>query len=290
MCLGQVHASPAQQACTAAWQVWLSQKGLASLDITAVKGPAAPHLWVLNILCCCRPLGATKAFVTYINLTSFASGGPFIWRSLSTRILLPCWRDASRRDGMSCWHLEWPEGSPGCHLVSSLFPWVLLQYVWPRCSRRTLCTRWDKTRTFFSYSEIQGDFSRDGEDFYMLSSLRLLLHRRGKDCKARGWHHWRYLSSRTFLPWRLSSTFSLPQWWIQQCNRSGAESLQPQRGLGKLEANSIFCLHPRIAVDSCCYRFSVLFLGQRNGFLVTWLYFFLPFIPLMSHGDYDSPP
>lgn len=148
MCLGQVHVSPAQQAGTAAWQVWLSQKDLASLDITAAKDPAAPHLWVLHTLCCCRALGSTKDFMGCINLISFASGWPFVWRSLSTRILLPCWHDTPKRDGMSCWHLEWPEGSPGCHLVSSLCPWVLLQSVWPRCSHRTLCTRWDKTRTF----------------------------------------------------------------------------------------------------------------------------------------------
>ncbi|OXB81274.1 UNVERIFIED_CONTAM: hypothetical protein H355_014318 [Colinus virginianus] len=44
-CSGQAHASPALQACTAAWLVWLNQKDFASLDITAVKGPAAPHLW-----------------------------------------------------------------------------------------------------------------------------------------------------------------------------------------------------------------------------------------------------
>lgn len=104
----------------------------------------------------------------------------------------------------------------------------------------------------------------------MLSS-RLLLHRRGKDCKARGWCHRRYLSPRTFLPCRFSSSFSLPQWWIQQCNRSGSGSLQSQCGLGKLEANPVFCLHPRTAVDTAnCYKQSVFFLGQRKGFLVVF--------------------
>lgn len=48
---------------------------------------------------------------------------------------------------MPCWHLERTEGSPGCYLVSSLCPWIFLQYVWPRCSWRTLYTRWDKTRS-----------------------------------------------------------------------------------------------------------------------------------------------
>lgn len=124
----------------------------------------------------------------------------------------------------------------------------------------------------------------------MLSSSRLLLHRRGKDCKARGWCHWRYLSSRTFLPCRFISSFSLPQWWIQQCNRSGIGSLQPQCGLGKLEANPVvfFCLHPGIAVDTTnYYKHSVFSLGQRKD---SWLCFFSFLLFLWCHTENTIHP
>lgn len=70
-----------------------------------------------------------------------------------------------------------------------------------------------QNQKFFSCSEIF--FYCMTQRTQMLSALRLLLHGKDKDCKARGWCHWKYLSSRTFLPCRLCSTFSLPQWRIQ---------------------------------------------------------------------------
>lgn len=82
-----------------------------------------------------------KSFHKPYSFYFLASGGASIWRSLPTGTLLPCWHDTPKRDAMPCWHLEWTEGSPGCHMVSALCPWVFLQYVWPRCSCRTLCTR-----------------------------------------------------------------------------------------------------------------------------------------------------
>lgn len=81
-----------------------------------------------------------------------------------------------------------------------------------------LCAQGEARADLCSSLETGFDLGRRTPIF---SVFRLLLHREDKDCKARGWSHWRSLSSRTFLPCRLSSTFPLPQRGIQQCHRSG---------------------------------------------------------------------
>lgn len=96
-----------------------------------------------EFLHCSELSGSTKAFRNHnkLDFDSLPSGGASIRRSLPTRTLLPSWHQAPQGDAVSCWHLEWPERSPRCHLVPALCPWVLLQRVWPRCSCGTLCTR-----------------------------------------------------------------------------------------------------------------------------------------------------